>query len=271
MRRRSSPAQSGKVERPGEVSTPGHGAGWAAALSVVVLVLAAAATIVDKRESLRWLWVVLIVAGALVGVPATVLASPWWQNRQETRRSHAELTARRVQQRTHDQRDHFEPRGRGVLPFGRRQGWYFTGRVRALQELASWLAAPPNTHAMVRVVTGAPGSGKSAVLGRLVLLADRTQRQAAVQVDPELDPVTLPPEGGIELSVHARGRTTEQVIEAFATMVGLEAASIEDLLDVLQRREQPLTVVVDAVDEANGAEELAGVLARLVQTEGCGS
>jgi WD40 repeat protein len=268
MRRRSASAQPGKVERPDQLATPGHGAGWAAVLSVLVVVLAAAATIVDKRESLRWLWVALIVAGALVGGPAAVLASPWWQHRHEVRRRQAEVTARRAQQRAHDQRDHFEPRGRGVLPFGGREGWYFTGRVRALRELAGWLAAPPDNQAMMRVVTGDPGSGKSAVLGRLVLLADPTQRQSAMRADPDLDPATLPPKGSIELSVHARGRTSQEVIEAVAAMVGVEAASVEDLLDVLQRRMPPVTVVVDAVDEASGAEELTGVLVRLAQTGG---
>jgi hypothetical protein len=82
-----------------------RGAGWAAALSVLVAVLAAAATIVDKDESLRWLWVALIVAGALVGAPTAVLASPWWQHRQDDRARQMEVAARRMA----DQHDHFEP------------------------------------------------------------------------------------------------------------------------------------------------------------------
>ena len=32
--------------------------------------------IIDRWESLRWLWVALIAAGAVVGAPATLLASP---------------------------------------------------------------------------------------------------------------------------------------------------------------------------------------------------
>jgi hypothetical protein len=67
-------------------------------------------------------------------------------------------------------RGHFEPRGRGVDQRSR-PGWYFTGRVRALQELVEWLTGA-GSDLRPRVVTGGPGSGKSAVLGRLVTLSD---------------------------------------------------------------------------------------------------
>jgi WD40 repeat protein len=265
MRRRRARTCSGWGVRRSVADTPDRGpggAGWAAALGVLALVVGAAATIVDKDESLRWLWRWLIVVGALVGAAAVVHGSPWWQHRQAAKRERSEQAA--LQGR--DQRDHFGPRGRGVLPFGRRQGWYFTGRIQALGELASWLASdrPP----AVRVVTGAPGSGKSAVLGRLVLLAHPDGRKAALRADPEVDPTTLPPEGSIELSVHARGRTSQEIVEAIAATVGVEVASAEDLLAVLQARDRPVTVVIDAVDEAAGAGEVAGLLARLAATGG---
>ena len=237
-------------------------------LGVLVVILAATATVVDKWASLRWLWLALIVAGMLVGAPAALLASPWWQDRQATRRAQEAEAAARARQRARDRRDHFDPRGRGVLPFGGRQGWYFTGRVRALRELAGWLAAAPDGQPAIRVVTGAPGSGKSAVLGRLVLLADPDRRQAALKADAALDPASLPPEGSIEASVHARGRTPLEVVGAIAAAVGGQAASVEDLLHALRARTDPAVVVVDAVDEASGAEELAEVLVRLAQTGG---
>jgi WD40 repeat protein len=235
---------------------------------VLVVVLAATATIVDKRESLRWLWVALIVAGVLVGAPAAFLASPWWQQRQADSRAKAEAAIGRARERTRDLRDHFDPRGRGVLPFAGRRGWYFTGRAHALEELAGWLAGPPGGRPAMRVVTGAPGSGKSAVLGRLVLLADPAHRTAALMEGSDLDPTMLPPERSIDLSFHARGRTAQQLVEAAAAKLGVEATSVEDLLAALQERPEPATVVVDGVDEASGVQELADVLARLAQTGG---
>jgi hypothetical protein len=62
------------------------------------------------------------------------------------------------------------------------------------------------------------------VVGRLVLLADPNHPQAAIRADPDLDPATLPPEGSITVSVFARGRTPQQVIESIGAAVGLEEA-----------------------------------------------
>jgi hypothetical protein len=45
--------------------------------------------------------------------------------------------------------------------------------------LVGWLAGPAGDDHRARVVTGQPGSGKSAVLGWLVLLADHTTRAVA--------------------------------------------------------------------------------------------
>jgi hypothetical protein len=67
--------------------------------------------------------------------------------------------------------EHFVRRGGGGEPVGR--GWdegYFSGREQQLRELSAWLddeTAGPR----VRVVTGKPGAGKSALLGVLVCAA----------------------------------------------------------------------------------------------------
>jgi hypothetical protein len=51
---------------------------------------------------------------------------------------------------------------------GAESGWYFTGRTRVLTELAMWL----RDGIGLVVLTGPPGAGKSAVLGRMVILSD---------------------------------------------------------------------------------------------------
>ena len=65
---------------------------------------------------------------------------------------------------------HWQPRARGVSIDSER-GWRFRGRTTALTRIMSWLdRASPDRQ--VLVVTGSPGVGKSAVLGRVVTTAD---------------------------------------------------------------------------------------------------
>jgi hypothetical protein len=130
-------------------------AGIAAVLGVLAALLGAAASIVDKWESLRWLWLLLTLLGAGVGVPAALLASPWWHNRQQAKLE--EERARWARERM--AQGHFVPRGRGIAPYSKRQGWYFTGRTRVLQALVDWLTAPPESNLKARLVTTGAAKG----------------------------------------------------------------------------------------------------------------
>jgi hypothetical protein len=66
---------------------------------------------------------------------------------------------------------HWQPRARGVSIESER-GYRFRGRTAALTEILHWLdRSQPGRQ--VLVVTGSPGVGKSAVLGRIVTTADR--------------------------------------------------------------------------------------------------
>ena len=73
--------------------------------------------------------------------------------------------------------EYWGPKARGV-EVAAQAGWYFTGREAALAELSGWLADPA-ADIQLRVLTGDPGSGKSAVLGRLVTLADTSAARPA--------------------------------------------------------------------------------------------
>ncbi|EFL24875.1 LigA protein [Streptomyces himastatinicus ATCC 53653] len=154
---------------------------------------------------------------------------------------------RRVAER--DLTEHFGPRARGV-EFESEQGLYFSGRERVLTELVAWLTAE-HGDGKGRVVTGSPGCGKSAVLGRIVAPSDSAYR---AKVDPEgVDPATLVPEGCVTAAVHARHKRLEEVVERIATALGTRADGTAALLQELTRRGRqgpPVVVVVDAVDEA---------------------
>ncbi|MFJ6755503.1 caspase family protein [Streptomyces sp. NPDC091273] len=136
---------------------------------------------------------------------------------------------------------HFGPRGRGV-EYASEPGDWFTGRRQALATLAGWLRDPVH-DARARVVTGDPGSGKSAVLGRLLALARPDH--------PEAPPHLLPPPGSVTLSVHAHGTTLERLTARLAAALDVEADSPPQLLARLAEYEGPLrTVLIDALEEA---------------------
>ncbi|HEX8865499.1 MAG TPA: NACHT domain-containing protein, partial [Lentzea sp.] len=140
-------------------------------------------------------------------------------------------------------RPHFQPRAMGVDHLVDR-GDYFTARITALGELASWLSSRSHDR-RARVVTGGPGSGKSALLGRLLLLLEPdspVRRTTAV--------VALPPAGLDVVPLHARRATCESLAAELASAVGHPDADRDALLQVLAGRTAPLTLVVDALDEA---------------------
>ena len=88
-------------------------------------------------------------------------------------------------------KEHWDPRGRGVERAAR-PGWFFTGRRQALSQLVAWLTAAPTPADNVRVVTGGPGSGKSAVLARLVTMSDPQYRAGMPGPLAPDDPVAEP-------------------------------------------------------------------------------
>jgi len=172
------------------------------------------------------------------------------------------LTQLRIEQqelRLADLRGHFLPRARGVdVPT--EAGWRFVGRDAALRDLVSWLRDPEDRGP--RIVTGGPGSGKSAVVGRLVVLSDPDYRRTVPVEGLSAD--ILPPEASIATGVHARGLTSAQVLAALSAQAGVAADTPADLLR--EMRGQRLTVAIDAVDEALDPDGLvAGVLRPLVE------
>ena len=103
-------------------------------------------------------------------------------------------------------KEHWDPRARGVEQAAR-PGWFFTGRRQALSQLVTWLTAAPDPADNVRVVTGGPGSGKSAVLARLITMSD--PRYCASMPGPLAadDPVAgLPPASSTSRSTPAPPR-----------------------------------------------------------------
>jgi WD40 repeat protein len=178
---------------------------------------------------------------------------------------------------------HWLNRGLGSDSLGERDGRPVSlhlERPEAMQNLNHWLEAPPEGR--VKVVTGLPGTGKSALLSRLVILADPTVRQ---RLGPsEGQSIAAPPLFAFDVAIHARQRSLGEVALAMAHATGAvldvaaeEWARPEEAADraVLaiagapRRSAGQLTIAVDALDEADDPPRLARLLLEpLAQREG---
>ena len=153
-------------------------------------------------------------------------------------------------------------------------GWYFSGRRSATQRLLDWL---DEHEAGVYVVTGPPGAGKSAFLGRLAITADRQSQSACRSLrmfdDPE-EP--RPPVGLFDAVVHARRLDAARVAIAIGEQLGIDVAEASRpevaLRAGLVEEGREVTVMVDAIDEAEPGQHdtvTMGIIRAIGSLPGC--
>ncbi|MGH3568316.1 MAG: trypsin-like peptidase domain-containing protein [Pseudonocardia sp.] len=159
---------------------------------------------------------------------------------------------------------HWRPRARGVSVASER-GHRFQGRTAALVEIVEWLDRPAPDR-KVLVVTGSPGVGKSAVLGRVVTTAD-----AEMRADLPLD--DLAPRAGVgsvACAVHAKGKTAVDVAMEIARAASAPIPErVDDLPGALrvvlgERGGKRFNLIVDALDEASDPEQARGIVTGIV-------
>ncbi|MGW4771963.1 hypothetical protein ACWEO2_28470 [Nocardia sp. NPDC004278] len=138
-------------------------------------------------------------------------------------------------------------------------GYYLTargGRMRAIEELAGFIAAP-NSGRMA-IVTGSPGSGKSTMLAVLALLGDPRTRQQML-LDGRDNYVVQKAAAVLDsvhdvLSIHVRGMNTTQIANIVASRLESRGASPAELIRHLvgnPNASRPAPVlIVDAIDES---------------------
>lgn len=145
---------------------------------------------------------------------------------------------------------------------------FFTGRDAILAALVGSLRGD---RAGLVVLTGPPGSGKSAILGRLVSLSHPDERSRLPVND--LDPTTDPGPDAVDAHLHMRGLDFKTALRDLAEQLGLHGDSgLFDVLALAARRHlesDPLVVVLDGLDEAGeaGARDLAVRLIQPLATE----
>ena len=147
------------------------------------------------------------------------------------------------------------------LPSADSPGWLFTGREQLMRDLISAAGTPG-----VTMITGSAGSGKSTALSRLVTLSDPDFR---ARYEPELTGVpadVMPPPGIVDVALSAQGKSNRQVVTQICFDLDILAhagswddpvrANREALSEYLAAREAPVTIVVDALDEAEYPADL---------------
>lgn len=167
-----------------------------------------------------------------------------------------------------DERAHFIPKSQGG-EWGE-QSWYFRGRQEESTLIAKWLRRSPNG---MLVVTGAAGSGKSALLGHLLVqsrpaLRDVLVRHRLLTIAPETQ---RPPDNVFDAVVQLTGMGTTAAIGRFSSDLRLGnppgdtgiAGQLEWLTSRLSEH-APLTIMADALDEAVDPLAMADALIRAI-------
>ena len=163
---------------------------------------------------------------------------------------------------------HWRPRSRGVNIDSER-GWRFRGRVAALTQITAWLDRSPLDR-RVLVVTGSPGVGKSAVLGRVVTTADVAIRSSLLAALPPAEVGVLASPGSVSSAVHAKGRTALEVAEEIARAASAALpGEPSDLAPAIRaalagRPSSRFNVIIDALDEATSPTQARLVIDSVV-------
>ncbi|WP_223835735.1 WD40 repeat domain-containing protein [Streptomyces venezuelae] len=147
--------------------------------------------------------------------------------------------------------------------------WWFSGRRTALSDLASWLNdRGGGDRSVCRVVTAGPGSGKTAVLG-LVAALTHPERRRTVPLHTLDLPTGLLDTDAVDAAVYAQRLTDTDVLEAVCAAARVRAGTVGELLEALGARTRPLTVLIDALDEAATPGTLcSAVLRPLIEHSG---
>jgi WD40 repeat protein len=159
---------------------------------------------------------------------------------------------------------HWRPRARGVS-IQSEPGYLFRGRTRALRQIVQWLerTAPDRR---VLVVTGSPGAGKSAVLGRVVTTSDIALRASL----PSTDTSVRAGPRSVHCAVHAKGKTALEIAQEIARAASAQVPEMaDDLAPAVQsalaeREGKHFNVVLDALDEAASAQQARDIITRVV-------
>ncbi|MEU1103310.1 caspase family protein [Streptomyces tibetensis] len=158
---------------------------------------------------------------------------------------------------------------RAMAYFGDREQWWFAGRHEVMAHITDWLEPLTPGHAAL-VVTAGPGSGKTAVLGLTAALAHSEHRNTVPVHLLGLRPHQVPAVGSVDVAIYAQALTNDDVLRGLSAAVRTPVGVPGDLVEALAERDRPLTVIIDALDEAATPDDLVTQLVRPLLEHGQG-
>ncbi|MFD7733291.1 hypothetical protein ACFV6F_23230 [Kitasatospora phosalacinea] len=140
-------------------------------------------------------------------------------------------------------------------------GWYFCGREHLLGRVLGWLA---DAERGLFAVTGSPGTGKSALLGRIATLSVPALREIAEHEGALADTRTalLPALGSVDVALVCRHKTLPDVLLAVTEALQLplphDASRLRpvDVVHAVSGLGRRVALVVDGLDEAGASEAM---------------
>jgi hypothetical protein len=126
--------------------------------------------------------------------------------------------------------------------------WLFTGRHAVLAQILAWIhTEEPGAF----VVTGSAGSGKSAVVERIVALSQPARRRVLLEHAP-LEPDDPDPQmGAVNAGVHLRGMGAHDLATVLADRLQLPPPeNCWQLIEAVAKMSYPPVLVFDGLDEA---------------------
>jgi len=160
---------------------------------------------------------------------------------------------------TSDLKNHFFPKAIGIDTL--ESGWHFTGRVDATWAILQWMRKTPTTKSdSLYVLVADGGTGKSALLGRLIALTDEVYRKNAKMQgwDEEADRHvgTVPDLDQIDAALSLRNLTASATADHLAGILKISKTdSVEHFVEAARDAyakadDSPPCIVLDALDEA---------------------
>jgi hypothetical protein len=174
---------------------------------------------------------------------------------------------------------HWVPRHSGATEGGQ---WLFTGRADLIRHLIAATTPDPGARSSTVLVTGGAGSGKSAVLARLVTLSDPQFVTAWADRVAGIPPDLRPAVGAVDVAVLATGKYPHEVIDQISTALHTTDLAGGDgsgdlhgritecraVLDARAAAGRGTVIVLDAVDEAQDPIGVGTAAAQLTQGNG---